>query len=67
MLYLYEATLPEDNNDSEVKGAYEISLRKKDGYVASFDFDNPENASQAVDSWLISQGITSKYIVNVVK
>ncbi|MEE1968018.1 hypothetical protein [Klebsiella michiganensis] len=66
MLYLYEATLPEDNNDSEVKKAYEISPVEKGGYIASFNFNNAEEASQAVDSWLISQGIISKYIVNVV-
>ncbi|MCW9516116.1 hypothetical protein ORL49_15650 [Klebsiella michiganensis] len=66
MLYLYEATLPEDNNDSEVKRAYEISPIEKDGYIASFNFNKPEEASQAVDSWLASQGVLSQYIVNAV-
>ncbi|APB06651.1 hypothetical protein [Raoultella ornithinolytica] len=63
MLYLYEATLPEDNNDSEVKRAYEISPIEKEGYIASFNFNKAEEASQAVDSWLASQGVSGKYIV----
>lgn len=65
MLYLYEATLPEDNNDSEIKNAYEISVAKKNGFIASFDFEKAEKASQAVDAWLVSQGVSEKYIVNV--
>lgn len=66
MLYLYEAKLPEDNNDGEVKRAYEISPIEKEGYIASFNFNNAEKASQAVDSWLASQGVLAKYIVNLV-
>nr|WP_287860739.1 hypothetical protein [Klebsiella sp.] len=66
MLYLYEATLPEDNNDSEVKMAYEISSIEKEGYIASFNFNKAEKASQAVDSWLASQGVLSQYLVKAV-
>lgn len=66
MLYLYEATLPEDNNDSEVKRAYEISPIEKEGYIASFNFNKAEEASQAVDSWLASQGVLSQYLVKAI-
>ncbi|WP_048023961.1 hypothetical protein [Raoultella ornithinolytica] len=66
MLYLYEATLPEDNNDSEVKGAYEISAIEKEGFIASFDFEKAEEASQAVDAWLVSQGVSGRYIVTAI-
>ncbi|EPN9891128.1 MULTISPECIES: hypothetical protein [Klebsiella] len=65
MLFLYEVTPPEDNNDSEVKGAYEISAIKKEGFIASFDFEKAEEASQAVDAWLASQGVSGSYIVNL--
>lgn len=66
MLYLYEATPPEDNNDSEVKSAYEISAIKKEGFIASFDFEKAEKASQAVDAWLASQGVSGRYIVTAI-
>ncbi|WP_404652229.1 hypothetical protein [Raoultella terrigena] len=66
MLFLYDVTPPEDNNDSEVKGAYEICAIKKEGFIASFDFVKAEEASQAVDAWLLSHGVLDKYIVNSV-
>ncbi|AWT20393.1 hypothetical protein ACLH2F_20505 [Klebsiella grimontii] len=66
MLYLYEVTPPEDNNDSEVKGVYEISAIEKEGFIASFDFEKAEAASQAVDAWLVSQGVSGRYIVTVI-
>ncbi|HDS8114094.1 TPA: hypothetical protein QH663_004961 [Klebsiella quasipneumoniae subsp. similipneumoniae] len=66
MLYLYEAILPEDNNDGEVKRVYEITPIEKEGYIASFNFNNAEKASQAVDSWLASQGVLSQYLVKAV-
>lgn len=66
MLYLYESMPPEDNNDSEVKRAYEISAIKKEGFIASFDFEKSEGASQAVDAWLASQGVSGRYIVTVI-
>ncbi|HCT5193975.1 TPA: hypothetical protein OUA56_004938 [Raoultella ornithinolytica] len=65
MLYLYEATLPEDNNDSEVKNAYGISVVKKNGFIASFDFEKAEEASQTIDAWLISRGFIGRYIIYV--
>ena len=66
MLYLYETTLPHDNNDEEVKKAYEISPVEKGGYIASFDFNNAEEGSPEVDSWLESQGVLSRYMIKVV-
>ncbi|WP_404653759.1 hypothetical protein [Raoultella terrigena] len=45
---------------------YEISAIEKEGFIASFDFEKAEAASQAVDAWLVSQGVSGRYIVTVI-
>lgn len=67
MLYLYEVDKNHDNNDAEVIKAYGVSNVEKEGYIAVFDFPTPEEASQEIDSWLLSQGVTSRYTVSAIE